>query len=303
MENGKFDEKLDKLNRLKNKGILDENGYEEQANKLKKECTKENNNYYDRNLINNINTSRASANINTIVNAIASLFILIVTIICGIWFFSSDMFKDFSTVGKEFINSFGDYTSSENSYSYMPTGTNTTEKNTTSTSTTEASTSKNNSNIPKQTEDKKTYNINVRKVAKELTESIFVNNVYVDSKEVEKYALTVMNYQTETYNSKVRAVKDGEQWVIVNMKFENMSDSTVVINKNDFKIVDGAGRYGYGPYYKHLDTELDTMEIRAGKSATFSVRFAYYKENEMFLRYYNIDFNTTGYGYIDVKLR
>lgn len=152
--------------------------------------------------------------------------------------------------------------------------------------------SNNNSNTQTQPENKKTYNVNVRKIAK----------VFED-KDDEKYALTVMNYQTETYNSKVGAVKDGEQWVIVNMKFENMSDSTVVINKNDFKIVDGAGRYGYKPYYKHLDTELDTMEIRAGKSATFSVRFVYYKENEMLLRYYNIDFNTTGYGYIDVKLR
>ena len=160
-----------------------------------------------------------------------------------------------------------------------------------------SNTNKNNSNNQTQPENKKTYNINVRKVA----ENIFENNMYVGRGEFDEYALTVMNYQTETNNSKVGGVKDGQEWVIVNMKFENKSDSTVVIDKNDFKIVDGADRYGYRPWYEHLDTELGTIEIRSGQTATFSVRFVYYKNNEMFLRYYNLDFDPI--GYVAIKLR
>lgn len=150
------------------------------------------------------------------------------------------------------------------------------------------SSNNNNSNNQIQIENKKTYNVNVRKVQE--------NNLGV-----ELCALTVMNYQTETNNSKVGVVQDGQEWVIVNMKFENMSDSTIVINKNDFEIVDGAGRYGYSPCHKHLDTELDSIEIRAGQTATFSVRFIYYKNNEMMLRFYHPSIVTE--VYTDIKLR
>lgn len=290
METGKFVEMLDELNRLKNEGVLDEKEYEKQMNKLKKQYSKESNNYY---------STKTSINTNT-TSQIVSLFLLVIFIIGGIWFFSSDIFKNLTKTGKKLINTFEDYTASGNSYNNSISGTNI-YSNTNSKRPLNNSSSA--SNAQTQNENKKTYNVNVRKVAKTLTESIFKNNVYVDSKEVEKYALTVINYQTETNNSKVGGVKDGQEWVIVNMKFENKSDSTAVIDKNDFKIVDGAGRYGYRPYYKHLDTELDTIEIRAGKTATFSVRFVYYKDYEMFLRYNNIDFDSTGYGYIDIKLR
>ena len=148
--------------------------------------------------------------------------------------------------------------------------------------------SNNNTNVKTPAENKKTYNVNVRKGQK--------NNLGD-----ELCALTVMNYQTEEYNSQVGKVEEGQEWVIVNMKFKNMSDTTIVINKNDFQIVDGAGRYGYKPYYKHLDTELDIMEIRAGQTATFSVRFVYYKNNEMILRFNHPSIVTE--VYTDIKLR
>lgn len=148
--------------------------------------------------------------------------------------------------------------------------------------------SNNNTNIKTPEENKKTYNVDVRNGQK--------NNLGE-----ELCALTVMNYQTEAYNSQVGKVEEGQEWVIVNMKFENMSDTTIVINKNDFQIVDGAGRYGYKPYYKHLDTELDIMEIRAGQTATFSVRFVYYKNNEMILRFNHPSIVTE--VYTDIKLR
>ena len=148
--------------------------------------------------------------------------------------------------------------------------------------------SNNNSNIQTQPENKKTYNINVRKSQK-------------NSSGDEACALTVMNYQTESSNSKVAQIKDGEEWIIVNMKFENKSDSTIVIDKNDFKIIDGAGRYNYSPSYHHLDTELDMIEIRAGQTSTFSVRFLYYKNNEMVLRFYHP--STVRDIYTEIKLR
>lgn len=147
---------------------------------------------------------------------------------------------------------------------------------------------KNNSNNQTQTESKKTYNINVRKTQENNLGTVLC-------------ALTVMNYQTETNNSKVATIKDGQEWVIVNMKFENKSDSTIVIDKNDFKIIDGAGKYNYLPSYHHLDTELDTIEIRAGQTATFSVRFLYYKNNEMTLRFYHPPVVTE--VYTEIKLR
>lgn len=152
------------------------------------------------------------------------------------------------------------------------------------------SNSNNNSNTQTQPENKKTFNINVRKEAR-----LFGKG---------NITLTVMNYQTETYNSKVGGVENGQEWVVVNAKFENKSDSTIVIDKSDFKIVDGAGRYEYRPTYKHLDTELDMIEVRAGQTATFSIRFVYYQNNEMSLRYYNSDLETGSYDeYIDLKLR
>ena len=148
--------------------------------------------------------------------------------------------------------------------------------------------SNNNSNTQIQPENKKTYNVNIRKGQK--------NN---EGDEV--CALTVMNYQTESSNSKVAKIKDGQEWVIVNMKFENKSDSTIVIDKNDFKIIDGAGKYNYLPSYHHLDTELDTIEIRAGKTSTFSVRFLYYKDNEMILRFHHP--SIVNEVYTEIKLR
>lgn len=152
------------------------------------------------------------------------------------------------------------------------------------------SNSNNNSNTQTQPENKKTFNINVRKEAR-----LFGKG---------NITLTVMNYQTETYNSKVGGVENGQEWVIVNAKFENKSDSTIVIDKSDFKIVDGAGRYEYRPTCKHLDTELDMIEVRAGQTTTFSIRFVYYQNNEMSLRYYNSDLETGSYDeYIDLKLR
>jgi hypothetical protein len=136
----------------------------------------------------------------------------------------------------------------------------------------------------------KIFNINARKDA-----SLFSKG---------NIALTVTSYQTETNNAIVGGVKDGQEWVILNIKFENMSNSTVVIDKNDFKIVDGASKYGYRPYTKHLDTELDLIEIRAGQTASFSVRFVYYQNNEMTLRYYNSDLETHSYDdYIELKIR
>lgn len=148
----------------------------------------------------------------------------------------------------------------------------------------------NNSNTQIQPENKKTFNINVRKDANLFTKG--------------NIALTVTSYQTETNNATVGRVKDGQEWVILNIKFENMSNSTVVIDKNDFKIVDGAGKYGYRPYPKHLDTELDLIEIRAGQTASFSVRFVYYQNNEIILRYYNSDLETNSYDeFIELKIR
>ena len=149
----------------------------------------------------------------------------------------------------------------------------------------------NNSNTQMLPENKQTYNVNIRKIGLG----------FENGKEVEKCALTVLNYQTETYNSEVGEVKDGQEWVIVNMKFENESDSTVVIDKNDFEIIDGAGKYGYAPYYKHLNNELGTVEIRAGQTATFSVRFVYYKDHEMILHFNNPSIVT--YAYTEIKLR
>lgn len=144
------------------------------------------------------------------------------------------------------------------------------------------------SNIQANTENKNTYSVNIREAQ-------------TSNRIDEVCALTVINYQTEDYNSIVGEVKDGQEWVIVNMQFENMSDSTIVLNKNDFKIVDGAGRYGYKPYPKHLDTELDMIEVRAGQTVTFSVRFVYYKNNEMSLRFYHP--SIVAEVYTDIKLR
>ena len=150
------------------------------------------------------------------------------------------------------------------------------------------SNSNNNSNTQTKTENKKTYNVNIKKAG-------------LDFMGAETCALTVINYQTETNNSKVAEIKDGQEWVIVNMKFENKSDSTVVIDKNDFKIIDGAGKYNYSPSYYHLATELDTIEIRAGQTATFSVRFLYYPNNEMTLRFNNPSIVID--AYTEIKLR
>lgn len=137
-----------------------------------------------------------------------------------------------------------------------------------------------------------TYNINVKKIANE--DNAFPNAPH-------EYALTVLNYKTESYNAMVGEVETGQEWIIVEMKFENMSNSAVIINKNDFKIVDGAERYGYRPYYKHLDSELEMIEVKAGQTATFSTRFVYYKNYDMSLRYYNSDFSPL--GYTTIKLR
>ena len=96
METGKFVEMLDELNRLKNEGVLDEKEYEKQMNKLKKQYSKESNNYY---------STKTSINTNT-TSQIVSLFLLVIFIIGGIWFFSSDIFKTLTKTGKKFINTF-----------------------------------------------------------------------------------------------------------------------------------------------------------------------------------------------------
>ncbi len=282
METGKFVEALDKLNKLKDEGIIDANEYENQVNKLKKQYSNQSNNYYKRNPNHNTNATEQN-------NIIAFLFLLIILIICGIWFFSSNVFKDLTIASKSFINDLENYTSFGSSYNY---NTSTTDSGTSISGTIGSSSNINNSNskanTQTQTESRKTYNVNVRSTQK-------------DNFGVEQCALTVMNYQTETYNSEVGGVKDGQEWVIVKMKFENMSNSTIVLDKSDFKIVDGAGRYGYNAYYKHLDTELSTLEVKAGQTATFSVRFVYYKNNEMILRFNHPAIVTE--VYTDIKLR
>ena len=267
METGKFVEAIDKLNRLKDEGIIDENEYEKQMKKIKKQYSNESNIY------NKSNTANYTANAQN--NLIASLVLIIIFSICGIWLFSSNIFKDLTSTSKEIVNDFKDYTTlgrnNDNAYS------NNINKS-------------NNKDNKEYSVDKKTYNINTKK------------NVRLFSKG--NITLTALNYQTENYNSIVGKVQDGQEWVIVNMKLENTSSTTIVINKNDFKIVDGAGRYGYRPYYKHLNSELDTQEIWSGKTATFSIRFVYYKNNQMSLRYYNSDIEDGSYdSYIEFKLR
>ena len=150
-----------------------------------------------------------------------------------------------------------------------------------------------NSDTENRSENKKIYYMNERKGA--ITS-------YGATKDT--YALTVLNYQTEDYNSTVGEATLGQEWVIVSMQFENMSGSTVIIEKNDFRLVDGAERYGYRPWYKHLNTELESIEVRANQTVTFSVRFVYYKNREMSIRYKNSDIYPYGdAGYIDIKLR
>ena len=100
METEKFVEMLDKLNKLKDDGVIDENEYEKQLNKLKKQYS---------------NATRTNANINAPSqnNSILSLFTIVILIIGGICLFSSDMFKNFTTASKEFISSFRDDTTLE----------------------------------------------------------------------------------------------------------------------------------------------------------------------------------------------
>lgn len=152
--------------------------------------------------------------------------------------------------------------------------------------------SSNTSNTQIQTGNTKTYSLNLRSVGTGFGEN---------GQEVEKYILTVISYQTEAENLKIAKIKDNEEWIIVNMKLENKSSSTVVIDRNDFKIIDGAGKYNYGSSSHHLDTELDLIELKAGQTATFSVRFLYYKNNEMVLRF-SSPFRETS-AFKEIKLR
>ena len=184
-----------------------------------------------------------------------------------------------------FENSFSDIL--ESNYDYNKFGTNTSINNDSS----DINYLNGSSNTQTQTEAevRETYNINITKNAK-----IVADKDHID------YALTVLNYQTESNNSELGQAEQGEQWVIVNMKFENTSNSTVIIDKNDFCIVDGANRFVYRPCYNHLNSELETIEVKVGQNVMFSVRFIYYKEFEMSLRYYNIDFDPLGYNAIQV---
>ena len=90
MESGKFVEMLDKLNGLKNEGIIDENEYEKQVDTLKKQYVEEKYKHYE--------------NTTTQNNIIAFLLLFIFITIGGIWFFSSDIFKDLTIASKDFIS-------------------------------------------------------------------------------------------------------------------------------------------------------------------------------------------------------
>lgn len=110
MDAGDFVEKLDKLNRLKSEGIIDEDEYQAQVDKLQKQCSNKNN-IYGSNRVGNTNTATAGS-------AVGVVLFLIIIIVGGVCFFSSDIFEDITKAGKEFVDTFKDDVSSGSSYDY-----------------------------------------------------------------------------------------------------------------------------------------------------------------------------------------
>lgn len=114
MDANDFTEKLDKLNRLKDEGIIDETEYQAQVNRLQKQCLKQNKVYGNNGVGNTTVVPRGSA--------IGALLFFIIIIIGGIWFFSSDFFEEIKQAGKEFVAIFDeDNEPTENSYNYGTT--------------------------------------------------------------------------------------------------------------------------------------------------------------------------------------
>ena len=85
METGKFVEAIDKLNRLKDEGIIDENEYEKQMKKIKKQYSNESNIY------NKSNTANYTANAQN--NLIASLVLIIIFLFVVSGYFEVIFFK------------------------------------------------------------------------------------------------------------------------------------------------------------------------------------------------------------------
>lgn len=109
METEKFVEKLDKLNKLKAEGTIDEDEYETQINTLEKQYAKENNKSYRQKIINYSDPNSSSENYGLL-----SLLLFFTVVIGGICFFLSDAFKDITTASKEFINKIKNPSFSEN---------------------------------------------------------------------------------------------------------------------------------------------------------------------------------------------
>ena len=246
METEKFVEMLDKLNKLKDDGVIDENEYEKQLNKLKKQYS---------------NATRTNANINAPSqnNSILSLFTIVILIIGGICLFSSDMFKNFTTASKEFISSFRDDTTLESSYN--TTVINTYSDNNDNMNNSNISSNNNSSTV--QVDVRKTYPINKKG---QVTTGFGL-----------KCAITVINYQTESNNSKLGKTESDQEFVIVNMKIENLGDDPLIISKNDFRLEDASGSRYYAAT-RTLESELRQAEIGVGQSQNISVRFVFLKD-------------------------
>lgn len=116
MDTKEFVESLDKLNCLKRDGVINEKEFNEQVNQLKQQSLKENKNNYRRNNITNYSKNNDSLNSNNSMqnSAIASLFSFIIIVIGGIWFFTSDAFKDLSKIFEDADN----HISYESTYTY-----------------------------------------------------------------------------------------------------------------------------------------------------------------------------------------
>lgn len=123
------------------------------------------------------------------------------------------------------------------------------------------SSSNNSSNV--QTDIRKTYPINKKE---QITTGFGL-----------KCAVTVINYQTECNNSKLGKTESDQEFIIVNMKIENLGSEPLIISKDDFRLEDASGsRYYAAP--RTLESELRQAEIGAGQSQDISIRFVFLKD-------------------------
>lgn len=108
-----------------------------------------------------------------------------------------------------------------------------------------------------------------------------------------KFAVTVINYQTESNSSKLGKTESDQEFVIVNMEIENLGSEPLVISKNDFRLEDASGSRYYAAT-RTLELELTKAEIGVGQSKNISVRFVYWKDfSKSIVMYPDVYYETT----------